>query len=47
MATTGLVLTPSAFSSWMAQQRIQSAPATKHLSPYHSVYYPDPIERAG
>ena len=47
MATTGLVLSPSAFSSWIAQQRIKNAPATRHLPPYHSVYYPDPIERAG
>jgi cytochrome c oxidase subunit II len=47
MATTGLVLSSSAFSSWIAQQRVTSAPATRHLPPYHSVYYPDPIERAG
>jgi cytochrome c oxidase subunit 2 len=47
MATTGLVLSPSAFSSWIAQQRVKSAPATRRLPPYHSVYYPDPIERAG
>ena len=47
MATTGLVLTPSAFSSWIAQQRVKNAPSARHLPPYHSVYYPDPIERAG
>jgi cytochrome c oxidase subunit II len=47
MATTGVVLSQSAFSSWIAQQQTLNAPATKSLPPYHSVYYPDPTERAG
>jgi cytochrome c oxidase subunit 2 len=47
MASTGVVLSQSAFSTWIAQQQSQDAPATKSLPPYHSVYYPDPTERAG
>jgi cytochrome c oxidase subunit 2 len=47
MATTGEVLSSSAFGSWIAQQQTLNAPSTKLLPPYHSVYYPDPTERAG
>jgi cytochrome c oxidase subunit 2 len=47
MATTGEVLSASAFSTWIGQQQTLNAPATKKLPPYHSVYYPDPTERAG
>ena len=47
MAATGQVLSPAAFGTWISQQRIKNAPATKHLPPCHSVYYPDPILRAG
>jgi cytochrome c oxidase subunit II len=47
MHTTGQVLSGSAFATWIAKQRAANAPATGHLSPYNSVYYPDPKERAG
>ena len=30
-----------------AQQQTLNAPSTKLLPHYHSVYYPDPTERAG
>ncbi len=47
MSSTGRVLSPSAFTAWVAQQRIASAPSTRQLPPYHTIYYPDPVGRAG
>ena len=47
MHSTGLILSSSDFSSWIARQRAASAPGTANLPPYNKVYYPDPTERAG
>jgi cytochrome c oxidase subunit 2 len=47
MHSTGVVMSSSAFASWIAAQRSANAPGTSKLPPYHSVYYPDPTERAG
>ena len=47
MHSTGTVLSPSAFSAWLARQRSGNAPATKTLPPYRLHYFPDPIRRAG
>ena len=47
MFDTGSVVTPSAFNSWIAQQRVIYAPATKVLPPYATTYSPDPQRRSG
>jgi cytochrome c oxidase subunit 2 len=47
MSGTGQVLSPSDFSAWVAQQGAAAAPSTKALPPYHTIYYPDPVGRAG
>jgi cytochrome c oxidase subunit 2 len=45
MYQTGQILTPSAFTSWIAQQR--RSQGFQQLPPYAKVYYPDPNRRAG
>jgi len=47
MSTTGVVLTPAAFKSWIARQVAANRPATKTLPPYRLHYFPDPTRRAG
>ena len=47
MFETGHVVSPSAFKTWIAQQRVQYAPATKSLPPYRKQYFPDPQRRGG
>jgi len=47
MFETGHVVAQSQFSSWIAQQEKQYAPATKSLPPYAKQYYPDPQRRGG
>ena len=47
MFDTGEVVTPSAFDSWIAKQRVLFAPATRVLPPYATTYSPDPQRRAG
>jgi hypothetical protein len=40
-------LSSTDFASWIAQQQTLNAPGTAKLPPYHSIYFPDPIGRAG
>lgn len=47
MFDKGRVVTPSRFSTWIAQQRLQYVPATKSLPPYSKQYFPDPQRRGG
>ena len=47
MFETGHVVSPSAFNTWIAQQRRQYAPGTKALGPYSKQYFPDPQRRGG
>lgn len=47
MFDKGHVVRPSQFSAWIAQQRVQNAPATKSLPPYAKQYFPDPQRRGG
>ncbi|MBS1869316.1 MAG: cytochrome c oxidase subunit II [Actinobacteria bacterium] len=47
MFTTGLVLTPAAFSSWIRRQVVANAAATRTLPPYSTHYFPEPLRRAG
>jgi cytochrome c oxidase subunit II len=47
MDDTGQVVSRSAFTSWLAQQRREFAPVMKYLPPYATTYTPDPQLRAG
>ncbi len=47
MFDTGHVVAPTQFSSWIAQQQQQNAPATKALGPYSKTYNPEPTRRGG
>ena len=46
MYEKGRVVAPAQFSSWIAAQEKQFAPATKSLGPYQKRYYPAPQRRA-
>jgi cytochrome c oxidase subunit 2 len=41
------VVSPSQFSSWIAQRKQHNAPSTKSLPPYAKQYFPDPQRRGG
>jgi cytochrome c oxidase subunit II len=43
----GQVVTPSAFQTWIHQQQVTFAPATKVLPPYSTTYLPEPTRRGG
>jgi cytochrome c oxidase subunit 2 len=47
MFEKGRVVGPSQFSTWITQQRVRNAPATKSLPPYSKQYFPDPQRRGG
>ncbi len=47
MQDTGRVVSVSAFRSWIAEQRVRFAAATKVLPPYSKTYLPEPIRRGG
>ncbi|MGO9821237.1 MAG: cytochrome c oxidase subunit II [Solirubrobacteraceae bacterium] len=47
MFATGRVVPKAQFARWIAQQRIQFAPATKQLGPYQLTYNPEPTRRGG
>jgi cytochrome c oxidase subunit II len=47
MFATGRVVPKAQFASWIAQQRILFAPATKQLGPYQLTYNPEPTRRGG
>jgi cytochrome c oxidase subunit 2 len=47
MFATGRVVSQADFKSWIAQQRVKFAPATKSLEPYSKTYFPDPQRRGG
>lgn len=42
----GQVVTPSAFKTWIHQEQVDFAPATKVLPPYSKSYLPEPTRRA-
>ncbi|HEX8975901.1 MAG TPA: cytochrome c oxidase subunit II [Solirubrobacteraceae bacterium] len=46
MFEKGRVVPPAQFSSWIAAQQKQFAPATKNLGPYEKRYFPAPQRRA-
>jgi cytochrome c oxidase subunit 2 len=43
----GRVVTPGEFTTWIHQQQVAFAPATKLLPPYSKTYLPEPTRRAG
>jgi cytochrome c oxidase subunit 2 len=47
MYDTGHVVSKSDFATWIRQQQVEYAPATKSLPPYAKSYYPDPQRRGG
>jgi len=47
MFTTGEVLTPAAFATWIRREVVANAAATKVLPPYATHYFPEPLRRAG
>ena len=47
MSDTGRVVSPAAFSTWIAARRSQFAPIMKYLPKYAPSYAPDPTFRAG
>ena len=47
MFNTGTVVPRVRFASWITQQRVQYAPATKLLPPYSKTYFPQPLRRGG
>jgi cytochrome c oxidase subunit II len=47
MFDQGRVVSPSQFSSWIAQRKQHNAPSTKSLPPYAKQYFPDPQRRGG
>jgi cytochrome c oxidase subunit 2 len=47
MFDSGRVVPKATFASWIAQQRLHNAPATKVLPPYARVYFPEPQRRGG
>ncbi|MGO9496096.1 MAG: cytochrome c oxidase subunit II [Solirubrobacteraceae bacterium] len=47
MFNTGTVVPRAQFVSWITQERVQYAPATKLLPPYATTYFPQPLRRGG
>jgi cytochrome c oxidase subunit II len=47
MFNSGTVVPKTQFALWIAQQRLQYAPATKNLPPYSKTYLPAPLRRGG
>jgi cytochrome c oxidase subunit II len=47
MSDSGRVVSPAAFSTWIAARRAQFAPIMKYLPKYAPSYAPDPTFRAG
>jgi cytochrome c oxidase subunit II len=47
MSDTGQVVSQTAFTSWLAQEKRTFAPVLKYLPPYATSYVPDPQLRAG
>jgi cytochrome c oxidase subunit 2 len=47
MFNTGRVVPRAQFAAWIAQQRLQYAPATSKLPPYSTTYFPAPLRRGG
>jgi cytochrome c oxidase subunit 2 len=47
MNTTGAVVSPSQFASWISTQRANYQGVTKDLPRYAPYYFPDPLRRAG
>jgi cytochrome c oxidase subunit II len=47
MFDTGRVVSPSEFATWIHEQQVKFAPATKALEPYARTYQPEPARRGG
>jgi cytochrome c oxidase subunit 2 len=47
MFNQGRVVPKAQFATWIAQQRVTFAPATKTLPPYSKTYFPPALRRAG
>jgi cytochrome c oxidase subunit 2 len=47
MFDSGRVVTPAEFDTWIHEQQVAFAPATKVLPPYSKTYLPEPSRRAG
>ena len=47
MYNPGRVVPRSSFASWITEQRLKYAPATKNLEPYSKTYFPEPQRRGG
>jgi cytochrome c oxidase subunit 2 len=47
MFDSGVVVPKARFATWIAQQRLLYAPATRNLPPYSKTYFPAPLRRGG
>jgi cytochrome c oxidase subunit 2 len=47
MFSGGRVVSRSSFATWIRQEQVANAPATKALPPYSTTYFPDPQGRGG
>jgi cytochrome c oxidase subunit 2 len=47
MSGKAQVMPGSGFATWIEQQRAAAAPVIKSLPRYNTIYYPDPVGRAG
>jgi hypothetical protein len=47
MFSHGEVVPKAQFATWIAQQRLQYATATRNLPPYRKAYFPPPLRRGG
>jgi cytochrome c oxidase subunit 2 len=47
MYNPGRVVPRTSFASWITEQRLKYAPATKNLEPYSKTYFPEPQRRGG
>ncbi|MHB8470650.1 MAG: cytochrome c oxidase subunit II [Gaiellaceae bacterium] len=47
MFSTGRIVSPTQFASWIKSEQTSFAPIMKYLPPYTKTYFPDPQRRAG
>jgi cytochrome c oxidase subunit 2 len=47
MSDTGRVVSDAEFETWIREQQVRFAPATKSLPPYSKTYQPEPARRGG
>jgi hypothetical protein len=47
MSDSGRVVSQAEFTTWIHEQQVKFAPATKELPPYSKTYAPEPTRRGG